>query len=190
MLTRRCRMLDCPYISVMSYPNAGLSEQDWRRRVIERLRVLADRAERAGVTLLHENSAGWAGGNADRTLELLAAVDSPAFGVLFDIGNGVAHGYCPFDTLMTLVDRVAHVHVKDAVEGPRYTLPGEGSARVRDCLRLLLDNGYRGSFSLEPRLGVVPHGVGRHTPDAAARFADTGIALHRLMHETLALWCR
>jgi len=78
-------------------------------------------------------------------------------------------------------DHVAHVHVKDAVAGPAYTLPGDGDARVADCLRLLLDNGYRGAFSLEPHLGVLPHRGMVHTPDAAARFVEAGTALRGLV---------
>ncbi|MFI7677222.1 sugar phosphate isomerase/epimerase family protein [Actinophytocola sp. NPDC049390] len=185
VLARRCAVLGCRYVRVMSYPGGGLSERDWRARVVARLRVLADRAEQAGLVLLHENCAGWAGESARRTLDLLAAVDSPALGVLFDTGNGVAHGYAAHDMLSALVDHVAHVHVKDAVAGPRYTLPGQGWARVADCLRLLLDNGYRGAFSLEPHLGVLPHEGMTYTPDAAARFVEAGTALRRLVHETL-----
>jgi sugar phosphate isomerase/epimerase len=174
----------------MSYPNAGLPEAEWRRRVVERTRVLAGHAERAGVVLLHENCAGWAGDSAERMLDLLATVDSPALGILFDTGNGIAHGYSAYDMLATLVDHVAHVHIKDAVAGPRYTLPGEGAARVGDCLRLLLDNGYRGALSIEPHLGVVPHQGMTYKPDAAARFAAAGLALQRLMHDTLVVACR
>jgi len=188
VLARRCAALGCRYVRVMSYPNAGLSEPDWRAAVIERLRVLADRAERAGIVLLHENCAGWAAGSAERTLDLIAAVGSPALGVLFDTGNGVAHGYPAHAMLPALLDHVAHVHVKDAVAGPSttsYTLPGDGDARVADCLRLLLDNGYRGAFSLEPHLGVLPHQGMVHTRDAAARFAGAGIALRRLVTDVL-----
>ena len=186
VLARRCAALGCRYVRVMSYPNAGLSEADWRAAVLERMRVLADRAERAGIVLLHENCAGWAAESAERTLDLLAAVGSPALGVLFDTGNGVAHGYPAHDMLPALLDHVAHVHVKDAVAGPSYALPGDGDARVADCLRLLLDHGYRGAFSLEPHLGVLPHAGMVHTPDAAARFVAAGTALRGLMTGLLA----
>lgn len=190
VLARRCDALACRYIRVMSYPNDRLSDQDWRRRVTERTRVLADRAEQAGVVLLHENCAGWAGDSARRALDLLAAVNSPALGVLFDTGNGVPYGYSAFAMLTALVDHVAHVHVKDAVHGPRYTLPGDGDARVADCLRLLLDNGYRGAISLEPHLGVVPHQGMTHAPDAAALFVEAGAVLRRIVHETVAATSR
>lgn len=190
VLARRCAALGCRYVRVMSYPNAGLSDVDWRAAVVERLRVLADRAERAGIVLLHENCAGWAAESAERTLDLLAAVGSPALGVLFDTGNGVAHGYPAHAMLPALLDHVAHVHVKDAAAGPTYTptytLPGDGDARVTDCLRLLLDNGYRGAFSLEPHLGVLPHQGMVHTRDAAARFVEAGTALRGLMTDLLA----
>jgi L-ribulose-5-phosphate 3-epimerase len=186
VLARRCATLGCRFVRVMSYPNAGLPEREWRRRVVARLCVLVEHADRAGVVLLHENCAGWAGDSAERTLDLLDAV--PGLGVLFDTGNGVAHGYDGYAMLTALAGHVTHVHVKDAVPGPRYTLPGTGDARVADCLRVLVDNGYRGALSLEPHLGVLPHDGMRHTPGAAERFADAGIALRRVLHETLA--CR
>jgi L-ribulose-5-phosphate 3-epimerase len=186
VLLARCAALRCRYVRVMSYPNAGLPEREWRRVVVERMRVLADRAEKAGVVLLHENCAGWAARSAARALDLLDAVGSPALRMLFDTGNGVPHGYSAYDLLTETVSHVAHVHVKDATGGPAattYTLPGEGDARVADCLRLLLDNGYSSAFSLEPHLGVVPHlGTGTRR-DTASGFAAAVAALRRLVPE-------
>ncbi|MGH3757029.1 sugar phosphate isomerase/epimerase family protein [Actinophytocola sp.] len=184
VLLRRCTLLGCRYVRIMSYPNAGLGERDWRRRVVERIRRLADRAELAEVVLLHENCAGWAGASAERALDLLDAVASPALGLLFDTGNGVAHGYSALDLLTAVVEHVVHVHVKDATGGEGrtvYTLPGEGDARVADCLRLLLDHGYRGSVSIEPHLATVPH-QGR-VVGGPGPFVAAGRALSTLVHD-------
>jgi sugar phosphate isomerase/epimerase len=161
ILARRCGTLGSRYVRIMSYPNAGLDEPTWRRRVTVRVGVLAARAAEAGIVLLHENCAGWAGADAERALQLLDDVDSPALGVLFDTGNGIEHGYCGYDMLARLVHRVAHVHVKDAVAlpggGAQYTVPGQGQARVAECLRLLLAAGYIGAWSIEPHLSLRPH---------------------------------
>lgn len=189
VLLRRCAALDCRYLRIMSYPNAGLDERTWRDRVVERIRVLAGHAERAGVVLLHENCAGWAGADAARTLDLLDAVASPALALLFDTGNGIAHGYPAVDLLREVVGHVAHVHVKDATGGGErtvYTLPGAGDAGVADCLRLLLDHGYRGALSLEPHLATVPHEGARVAQDAPARFVAAGRALEDLVRDALA----
>ncbi|MFE4591888.1 M20/M25/M40 family metallo-hydrolase [Streptomyces laurentii] len=177
------RILGCRSLRVMSYPNDGLPEPEWARRVTDRMRRLARRAEDLGVELLHENCSGWAGARADRALRLLDAVDSPALRLLFDTGNGVAHGYDAPAMLRELLPYVAHVHVKDGVPGERpgeasYTLPGDGTAGVADCLRLLEDHGYRGAYSLEPHLALLPHaGLRSEGADAAELFTR---AAHRL----------
>jgi sugar phosphate isomerase/epimerase len=184
VLLRRCETLDCRYVRIMSYPNAGLGERDWRRRVVERIRTLAGLAEQAGVVLLHENCSGWAGASAERTLDLLDSVASPALALLFDTGNGLAHGYSALDLLTELVAHVGHVHVKDATGGGDrtvYTLPGEGDARVADCVRLLLDHGYHGALSIEPHLATVPH-RGR-AADAPDLFVAAGRALSTLVRD-------
>ncbi|MGA6164687.1 sugar phosphate isomerase/epimerase family protein [Amycolatopsis magusensis] len=179
-----CEALDTRFVRIMSYPNAELPEDEWRHRVLDRIRRLAERAAEADVVLLHENCSGWAGASADRMLELLAAAGN--LRLLYDTGNGVAHGYSGHDLLAEVVDHVAHVHVKDAllVDGEaRYCLPGRGEARVADSLRLLLAHGYRGTFSLEPHLTAVPH-QGKVAGDTAAdSFVAAGRALERLAVE-------
>ncbi|MFE0777292.1 M20/M25/M40 family metallo-hydrolase [Streptomyces sp. NPDC058861] len=168
------RILGCRSLRVMSWTDGGLSEDAWAAGAIDRMRRLARRAEALGVELLHENCAGWAGSDASRTLRLLTEVDSPALRVLFDTGNGVPYGYDAHALLEELLPHVAHVHIKDALPGDRpgeavYTLPGEGAARVADCVRLLEEYGYRGAYSLEPHLAVVPH-EGVRDEDAAGPF--------------------
>jgi len=162
-LAPRCAALGTRYVRVMSYPNdpdAPLDEPEWARRVVGRMRRLARQAEDAGLVLLHENCAGWAGADASRALRLLAEVDSPALRLVFDTGNGVAYGYEAYDLLTELVAWVDHVQVKDARAAAGeavYTLPGEGDCRVADCLRLLLDRGWTGTWSIEPHRAVRPH---------------------------------
>lgn len=206
ILTRRCAALGTRYIRVMSYLNAGLEEREWGRRVVERMRELASRAERAELVLLHENCTGWAGTSAERMLELLEKVGSPALRLLFDTGNGVAHGYQAYPMLVDVLAHVAHVHVKD-VEGcaahPVYTLPGVGQARVADCLRLLLRSGYTGVWSIEPHLHLRPHEAADGQDDEAGQgdhdgrrrqdgFVASGLALETLVRDevlpTLPAW--
>ncbi|MFI9024043.1 sugar phosphate isomerase/epimerase family protein [Streptomyces sp. NPDC053560] len=184
-LAERCDALDCRYVRIMSYPNDGLPEPEWAARAIDRVGCLADRAEQAGLTLLHENCAGWAGDRADRMLRLVREVGSPALCLLFDTGNGVPHGYDAFGTLEKVLPHVAHVHVKDAVRAPdgsvTYTLPGDGRARVADSLRLLLETGYTGTFSLEPHLAFRPHEGPDARDGAQDPFVEAGRRLERVL---------
>jgi sugar phosphate isomerase/epimerase len=163
VLARRCAALGTRYVRIMSYPNDGLDEDEWGRRVVTRVRKLAAQAEDAGLVLVHENCSGWAGTRPDRMRRLVDATGGTALRLLFDIGNGIAYGYEAYEVLADVVDLVAHVHVKDATgtsADPVYTMPGDGHSRVADCLRLLLRHGYDGTVSIEPHLRVRPHETG------------------------------
>ncbi|MGH8879240.1 MAG: sugar phosphate isomerase/epimerase family protein [Stackebrandtia sp.] len=181
-LAPRCRALGTNYLRVMSYPNAGLDQPRWRHLVLRRFRELADRAQDAGLVLLHENCAGWAGSHAKRALELVSVVDSPALRLLFDTGNGLAYEYDAYQMLTEVVEHVAHVHVKDANPGPVYTVPGTGIVRVADCLRLLLANGFAGTWSIEPHVAFRPHEA-ESGGDRYAGFVACGRALEQLVRD-------
>lgn len=186
-LIPRCALLGTRYVRVMSYCNAGLTDAEWGRRVVRRMRLLAERAERAGLVLLHENCTGWAGRSGERMLTLLEKVASPALGLMFDTGNGVAYGYEAYDVLTQIVDHVAHVQIKDASgeqDSPIYCLPGQGRTRVVDCLRLLLANGFTGTWSIEPHLSVRPHeNLSDPGADGVDAFVAYGRQLERLVRE-------
>ncbi|GAA1964501.1 sugar phosphate isomerase/epimerase family protein [Kitasatospora viridis] len=184
VLADRCGALGTRYLRIMSYPNDGLAEVDWEREVLRRVRVLARAAEQHGVVLLHENCSGWAGRDPSRALRLLDAAGTEAFGLLFDTGNGIAHDYRALEVLRTLAPYVRHVQVKDAAGTPEaveYRAPGEGAAEVADCLRLLLEVGYQGHWSIEPHLAVRPHEGFRDQPARCrAAFERCGRALREL----------
>lgn len=185
-LLQQCRLLQSRLIRVMSYPNDGLPQEEWGREVTARMVRLTARAEAAGVTLVHENCAGWAGDSAARTLGLLREVASPALRVLFDTGNGVPHGYDARKLLEQLLPHVAHVHIKDAVRTPEgdtaYTLPGDGAVELAECLNMLAHSGYSGALSLEPHLAVRPHeGLDRPGADAVSLTVRAGERLEELL---------
>ncbi|MFJ7629780.1 sugar phosphate isomerase/epimerase family protein [Streptomyces sp. NPDC097595] len=159
--TRRALLLGCRTLRVMSYPNDGLPEGEWRTEVFRRMRHLTGLAEDAGVVLLHENCNGWAGQGAQQSLDLVTSIDSPALRLLFDIGNGLAYGYDSLEFLRQTLPWVEHVHVKDGVRDADgsavFGLPGEGAAHVRACMELLENAGYRGWYSIEPHVALIPH---------------------------------
>jgi L-ribulose-5-phosphate 3-epimerase len=150
------------YVRIMSYPNDGRSEADWRDRVLDRIAVLAERAAGRGVVLVHENCAGWAARDPVRARALIEHAGSPALRLVFDIGNPLTHGDDPLAYLRPVLDSVVHVHVKDAVHDPHagtveFTLPGAGTAPLREALGLLAGAGYAGAVSLEPHVARVHH---------------------------------
>lgn len=184
ILAERAHTLGTGFIRVMSYPNDRLDEHDWQERVLDRMARLAGRASSHGITLVHENCSGWAGADPDRML-LLTEAGGTALRLLFDTGNGVAHGYDSLAMLRRILPRVAHVHVKDAVgtpERPKYVPPGDGQARVAECLRLLLEHGYDGALSLEPHLATRPH-EGVTANDSIEPFVHAGQRLQQILSQ-------
>jgi len=150
-------------IRVMSYPNDKdhpLSEPEWRREAIRRMKVLAGIAENGGVTLAHENCSGWGGLSAENSNILLGEVNSPALKVVFDTGNPVTYNQNAWDYYQAVCNDIVYVHIKDARiagGGEIYTFCGEGDGCVNEIVRDLLAKGYDGGCSIEPHLAAVIH---------------------------------
>ncbi|QIZ38858.1 sugar phosphate isomerase/epimerase [Saccharopolyspora sp. ASAGF58] len=186
VLAERCHQLGTRLIRIMSYPNDGLPDTEWRDRALARVTRLAERAAEHGVTLVHENCAGWAGSNADRMLELVREAGGASLRLLFDTGNGVEYGYDSHDLLRRILPHVAHVHIKDAIGAPgdaAYVLPGEGQCRVAESLRLLIASGYPGALSIEPHLLNRPHEGVQAAGSDAEPFVQAGRCLETLLNE-------
>ncbi len=156
----RMRELGCEYIRTMSYPNAGWPQEEWREEAINRLSELAKMAEKANITLVHENCDGWAGQGPEQTLQMLEEVDSDHLKLVWDTGNPVAHGQDPWEYYKAVREHIVYVHIKDGVkeeDGMRYTYPGEGDGCVHQVLEDLFATGYEGGVSIEPHLEAVVH---------------------------------
>jgi len=155
----RMHAMGTPFIRVMSWINdTNASEADWRREAIDRMKVLARMAEDGGVTLVHENCAGWAGEGPEQTLDMLAEVHSPALKLVFDTGNPVQHGQDAWDFYSKVKEHIVYVHIKDATrdgEQTTWSWCGEGDGSVRRILKDLLVSGYDGGFSIEPHIASV-----------------------------------
>lgn len=166
-------------IRCMSYPNDGLSEDEWRKEVIRRLRELAKMAEDGGVILGHENCDGWGGLGPQQSLDLLDAVDSDAFKLIFDTGNPVMHNQDAMEFYQGVKEHVIHIHIKDGrmIDGEmNYTYCGEGDGYVNEVIADLKQRGYDGCISIEPHLGAIVH-EGKEAEDfesAAAKYVEFG----------------
>jgi sugar phosphate isomerase/epimerase len=153
-------LFGCRQLRIMSYPNDGRPDAEWRAAALARLTRLTVLAEDLDVVLLHENCHGWASTSAEASVDLVTTVDSPHLRLLFDTGNGLAYGYEAVPFLRQVLPWVAHVHVKDGVRtdgGAEFGVPGDGTVGLTECLRLLADAGYDGWYSLEPHVAHIPH---------------------------------
>jgi sugar phosphate isomerase/epimerase len=146
-----------PNIRIFSYyPPEGATEADWpkhRAEVLKRIGEKVERAETAGVRLLHENEHRIYGDSPDRVADLLAQLHSPALAAVYDPANYVFCGYDPIEGWNKTKARTVHFHIKDWVKGEEHgRVAGEGHGRVADALADAVKRGYDGFATLEPHL--------------------------------------
>ena len=127
-----------------------------RDEIIERMGLLTERAQQAGVTLVHENEKGIYGDTAERCHDLLHTINSPALRMAFDPANFVQVGVRPMrDVWPLLADDTVHFHIKDALfEGAAVRPAGEGDGAIPELLADLVARGYQGFLTLEPHLQI------------------------------------
>lgn len=127
-----------------------------RDEVIERMRLLAEQATAAGMTLVHENERAIFGDLPDRCHDIMRSVDAPALRMAFDPANFVVDQVRPMDEAWPLLAQYTrHVHIKDALMTEKRIVPaGEGDGQVPELIAALKQSGYRGFLTLEPHLVV------------------------------------
>jgi sugar phosphate isomerase/epimerase len=164
-------------IRVFSFYVAKDEAEERRDEVLARMALLTERAERAGVTLLHENEKDIYGDTAVRCHDLITSIDSPVLRLAFDPANFVQVGVRPMaDAWPLLAEFVVHVHIKDAAFRDGTVRPaGEGDGDIPQLLAVLVKRGYSGFLTLEPHLQIAgPSGgysgeAGMWTATAALR---------------------
>ncbi|MVM29869.1 TIM barrel protein [Spirosoma sp. HMF4905] len=114
--------------------------------VINRLKAVAPKAEKAGVVLGIES---WL--SAAEHIAILDAVGSPAVQVYYDVCNSSVMGYPIFDEIRVLgKSRICEVHLKE-----NDHLLGQGIVDLPKVRQALDDIGYTGWLHIE---GAVPQG--------------------------------
>jgi 3-dehydroshikimate dehydratase len=138
------------------YPPEGATEADWpkhRGEVLKRLGEMVERAETASIRLLHENEHRIYGDSPARVADLLAQIQSPTLGAVYDPANFVFCGHDPIVGWEESKNRTIHFHIKDWVHGEDHgRLPGEGHGRIADVLTDAVKRGYDGFATMEPHL--------------------------------------
>ncbi|SFD02914.1 sugar phosphate isomerase/epimerase family protein [Spirosoma endophyticum] len=117
-----------------------------RQVVIDKLKAVAPKAQKAGVVLGIES---WL--SAPEHLSILDAVASPAVQVYYDVCNSTVGGYDIFNEIRELgKDRICEVHLKE-----NDYLLGHGKVDLVKVRQALDDIGYSGWLHME---GAVPKG--------------------------------
>lgn len=162
----RMRSVGAKFLRIMSWPNDKESPWDrpaWKAEVVKRLRELAPVAEAEGVVLAHENCSGY-GESPEGFLELVEAVDSPAFKLIIDTGNNSLHhnsNEVTWDYYAMCRDHVVHVHIKSAKPNPAggdwITCHVDEDPVQRRIIEDLERTGYDGWLSIEPHIKAAIH---------------------------------
>ena len=113
--------------------------------VVRRLKAVAQKAEKAGVTLGIES---WL--SADQHLGILERVGSKAVQVYYDVCNSTDRGYDIYKEIRKLGKLICEFHAKE-----NGSLLGQGNVDFRKVRAALDDIGYRGWLQIE---GAVPPG--------------------------------
>jgi sugar phosphate isomerase/epimerase len=122
---------------------------------IDSLGRLARMAEKYGVILCVKAHVGAAVDNTLTTLQVMAAIDSPSFGIDMDPSHIHRAGENPVDALKAVISRVKHIHIRDCFgmqQGPgkpEMQANGRGDIDLEGYMRVLVEHGYTGPVDLE-----------------------------------------
>jgi fatty-acyl-CoA synthase len=149
---------EAPLVRVFggALPDGGPGDAGRRARLAAAARVLetaAGVAERLGVAIGVETHDSFS--SARVVAELLALVDAPSVGAVWDSHHPHRMGERPPEIYACLGSRLLLAQVKDARRAPeradgwQLVLLGEGEVPVREMLAVLAAGGYQGWISVE-----------------------------------------
>lgn len=124
-------------------------------QTIEELGNLTKMAEKYGVTLCVKAHVGHAVYNTPTTLRVMAAIDSPNFGIDMDPSHIYRANENPVEAIAAVISRVKHVHIRDCKgrqQGPgkpEMQANGRGDIDLVGYIRVLHEHGYTGPLNLE-----------------------------------------
>jgi sugar phosphate isomerase/epimerase len=148
------------YVGVYAYQVPPAELERWRGEVVERFARLAELAAAGHVTLLVENRPGSFCHSGQRLGDLVAAVNHPRMGAIFNPAGFVAEKRHPFLTEFQpwpLKNWIRCVRIADGVfEDGRAVLPDQGNAELRELISALSCRSFDGFFSLDPGLEPAP----------------------------------
>ena len=188
-----CQLLGAKRMRVFSFfiPE-GQDASEYRGEVLHRLSRMLDLAEKAGVSLAHENEKGIYGDTDGRCLDLMEQFGD-RMGFIFDPANFIQCGVEPWEAFEKLRKYIAYVHVKDAIRGEGAVVPaGMGDGNLPRILSVLALGADDMVLSVEPHLKVfsglsslqseeLKHRY--HYPDKLAAFGAAVSALKELLRK-------
>jgi sugar phosphate isomerase/epimerase len=204
----RMQKLGCTMIRGMSFTrlrDQSLYTPELEALIFKKIQTLVDICEENGIDFMHENCANYGGMSSDHTQKLIDKIDSPNFRILFDTGNPVnsvdyRKGYenqmqDAFQFYSAIKEHIAYVHIKDGrfiklkkdeiFNDTEWCFPGEGEGKVNEIVKDLLQNGYKGGFSMEPHMALVYHDDNSEATEAlkSANYVEYGKRFMTLVND-------
>ena len=150
-----CKVLGCDRMRMFSfyYPKDEDPEK-YQDVVFERIEKMLELAEKAGVTLCHENEKGIYGDIASRCLKLIEHFGG-RLKCIFDPANFIQCGEKPIENFALLKDHIYYMHIKDALLANGAVVPsGCGDGSVPEIIRQLSARADGMVLTVEPHLTV------------------------------------
>ena len=148
-------LLHTPYVRV--FPNQFIPGEDKKitlERISSGLHELGEYANGSGVTVMIESHGEVR--KADDLTKIIDGAKSKNVAFLWDAHHTCVEGEKPADTFARLGKFTRHTHLKDSVPVPgrpkedrHYVLTGTGEIPVKEAVRVLAINGYKGYYCLE-----------------------------------------
>jgi len=148
-----CSEIGIPVVNIGPGGKAG--DEETLKQSIAVMARMAEQAERYGVTLCVKAHVGAAIWNTPTTLQAMAAIPSPGFGIDMDPSHIYRSGENPVQALPQVLSRVRHVHIRDCVPtsggpgAPEEQACGRGNIDLFGYVKVLVDEGYAGPVDLE-----------------------------------------
>lgn len=148
-----CAEIGIPIVNIG--PGGKMNDEDTMKTSLETIQILAEDAEKYGITLCVKAHVGAAVFSTPTTLRMMDAITSPAFGVDMDPSHIHRAGENPAVALPAVLSKMKHIHIRDCKgEGPSPGDPtnqacGRGDIDLYGYFKAMVDQKYNGPVCLE-----------------------------------------
>ena len=148
-----CAEIGIPIVNIG--PGGQMNNEETLKQSLETIQILAEDAEKYGITLCVKAHVGAAVYSTPTTLRMMEAITSPAFGVDMDPSHIHRAGENPAVALPAVLSKMKHIHIRDCKgEGPSPGDPtnqacGRGDIDLVGYFKAMVDQAYNGPVCLE-----------------------------------------
>ncbi len=162
---RWAKLAGCPRIDTTDdkHRPAGMSDTEVLEHLKRVYSMIVPVAE-AHQIVINVEPHGYCTTKPELMAEIMNLFDSPYFGMNFDTGNTFIAGQDPVKFIEQFKDKINHIHIKDvslelaeALKGHATGIAlsacaigdGVNAENIKQCVKILLDDGFNGVMSLE-----------------------------------------